>query len=87
LDNNDPSKTYSLRSLPGTFSVLWLVSLKDTGLQLIDFCLDAGGTGRKLNGGIAIEGSEVPKRVASVGNSPGLSSGSWKSTLPPDPKA
>jgi tetratricopeptide (TPR) repeat protein len=42
LDINDPAKKYSLRSLPGTFSGLHLVSLMYTGLQLIDPRSDAG---------------------------------------------
>ena len=42
LNINDSSKTYSLRSLPGTFSALQLVSLMYTGLQLIDPSIDAG---------------------------------------------
>jgi hypothetical protein len=42
LDINDPSKTYPLSSLPGTFSALRLVSFIYTGLQLIDPSLDAG---------------------------------------------
>jgi hypothetical protein len=41
-DTNDPSKTYPLSSLPGTFSALRLVSFMYTGLQLIDSSLDAG---------------------------------------------
>lgn len=42
LNINDTSKTYSLRSLPGTFSGLQLVSLMYTGMQLIDPSIDAG---------------------------------------------
>ena len=42
LDINDPAKKYSLRSLPGNFSGLHLVSLMYTGLQLIDPTADAG---------------------------------------------
>lgn len=42
LDINDPAKKYSLRSLPGNFSGLHLVSLMYTGLQLIDPRSDAG---------------------------------------------
>jgi len=42
LNINDSSKKYSLRSLPGSFSALQLVSLMYTGLQLIDPSLDAG---------------------------------------------
>ena len=42
LDINESSKKYSLRSLPGTFSALQLVSFMYTGLQLMDPSLDAG---------------------------------------------
>jgi hypothetical protein len=42
LDINDPAKKYSLRSLPGNFSGLHLVSLMYTGMQLIDPSSDAG---------------------------------------------
>jgi hypothetical protein len=42
LDINESSKKYSLRSLPGSFSALQLVSLMYTGLQLIGPSLDAG---------------------------------------------
>jgi hypothetical protein len=42
LDINDPAKKYSMRSLPGTFSGLHLVSLMYTGLQLLDPNADAG---------------------------------------------
>lgn len=42
FDINDSTKKYTLRSLPGTFSGLQLVSLMYTGLQLIDPSLDAG---------------------------------------------
>ena len=42
LDINESSNKYSLRSLPGSFSALQLVSLMYTGLQLIDPSLDTG---------------------------------------------
>jgi len=42
LDINDPAKKYSLRSLPGNFSGLHLVSLMYSGMQLIDPTSDAG---------------------------------------------
>lgn len=42
LDINDPAKRYSLRSLPGSFSGLHLVSLMYTGMQLIDPTAEAG---------------------------------------------
>ena len=42
LDINDPAKKYSLRSLPGSFSGLHLVSLMYTGMKLIDPTADAG---------------------------------------------
>lgn len=42
LDINDPAKKYTLRSLPGSFSGLQLVSLMYTGMQLIDPSADAG---------------------------------------------
>ena len=42
LDINDPAKTYSLRSLPGDYSGLHLVSLMYTGMKLIDPSADAG---------------------------------------------
>jgi tetratricopeptide (TPR) repeat protein len=42
LDINDPAKKYSLRSLPGSFSGLHLVSLMYAGMKLIDPTADAG---------------------------------------------
>jgi tetratricopeptide (TPR) repeat protein len=42
LDINDPGKRYSLRSLPGDYSGLHLVSLMYTGMKLIDPSADAG---------------------------------------------
>jgi tetratricopeptide (TPR) repeat protein len=42
LDINDASKKYSLRSLLGTFSGLYLVALMYSGMQLIDQSIDAG---------------------------------------------
>ena len=42
LDINDPAKKYNLRSLPGTFTGLQLVSLMYTGMKLIDPSADAG---------------------------------------------
>jgi hypothetical protein len=42
LDINDPAKRYSLRSLPGDYSGLHLVSLMYTGMKLIDPSADAG---------------------------------------------
>lgn len=42
LDINDPAKKYTLRSLPGSFSGLQLVSLMYTGIQIIDPNADAG---------------------------------------------
>jgi Flp pilus assembly protein TadD len=42
LDINNPSKKYTLRSLPGSFSGLQLVSLMYTGMKLIDPNADAG---------------------------------------------
>ncbi len=42
LDINDPAKKYTLRSLPGSFSGLQLVSLMYTGMKLIDPSADAG---------------------------------------------
>ncbi len=42
LDINDPAKKYTLRSLPGSFSGLQLVSLMYTGMQLVDPSVDAG---------------------------------------------
>lgn len=42
LDINNPAKKYSLRSLPGSFSGLQLVSLMYTGMKLIDPSADAG---------------------------------------------
>jgi tetratricopeptide (TPR) repeat protein len=42
LDINDPAKKYSLRSLPGSFSGLHLVSLMYTGMKLVDPSVDAG---------------------------------------------
>jgi tetratricopeptide (TPR) repeat protein len=42
LDINDPSKQYKLKSLPGTFTGLHLVSLMYTGMKLIDPNVDAG---------------------------------------------
>ena len=42
LDINDPAQKYTLRSLPGSFSGLQLVSLMYTGMKLIDPSADAG---------------------------------------------
>jgi tetratricopeptide (TPR) repeat protein len=42
LDINDPAKKYSLRSVPGQFSGLHLVSLMYTGIQLLTPGADAG---------------------------------------------
>jgi hypothetical protein len=42
LNINDSAKKYTLRSLPGSFSGLQLVSLMYTGMQLIDPSADAG---------------------------------------------
>jgi hypothetical protein len=42
LDINDPSKKYTLRSLPGQFTGLHLVSLLYTGMQWIAPNTDAG---------------------------------------------
>lgn len=42
LDINDPAKRYELRSLPGSFSGLQLVSLMYTGMKLVDPSVDAG---------------------------------------------
>lgn len=42
LDINDPTKKYTLRSLPGNFSGLQLVSLMYTGMKLVDPSVDAG---------------------------------------------
>jgi tetratricopeptide (TPR) repeat protein len=42
LDINDPGKRYSLKSLPGDFSGLHLVSLMYTGIQLMHPSEDAG---------------------------------------------
>lgn len=42
LDINDPAKKYTLRSLPGSFSGLQLVSLMYTGMKLFDPSVDAG---------------------------------------------
>jgi tetratricopeptide (TPR) repeat protein len=42
LDINDPARKYSLRSLPGSFSGLHLVSLMYAGMKLIDPTADAG---------------------------------------------
>lgn len=42
LDINDPGKKYTLRSLPGSFSGLHLVSLMYTGMKLVDPSVDAG---------------------------------------------
>jgi hypothetical protein len=42
LDINDPAQKYSLRSLPGNFSGLHLVSLIYTGMKRIDPTADAG---------------------------------------------
>lgn len=42
LDINNPAKKYTLRSLPGNFSGLHLVSLMYTGMQLIDPTAEAG---------------------------------------------
>jgi len=42
LDINDPAQKYTLRSLPGKYSGLHLVSLMYTGLRLIDPKADAG---------------------------------------------
>jgi tetratricopeptide (TPR) repeat protein len=42
LDINDPAQKYTLKSLPGQFSGLHLVSLMYTGLKQIDPSLDGG---------------------------------------------
>jgi tetratricopeptide (TPR) repeat protein len=42
LDINNPAKKYTLRSLPGSFSGLQLVSLMYTGMKIIDPTADAG---------------------------------------------
>ena len=42
LDINDPSKKYTLRSLPGDFTGLHLASLLYTGMQKIAPNTDAG---------------------------------------------
>jgi len=42
LDINDPGKKYTLRSLPGSFSGLQLVSLMYTGMQILEPGVDAG---------------------------------------------
>jgi hypothetical protein len=42
LDINDPTQKYSLKSLPGKFSGLQLVSYMYVGLKQMDPSLDAG---------------------------------------------
>jgi tetratricopeptide (TPR) repeat protein len=42
LDINDPAKKYTLKSMPGNFSGLYLVSLMYTGFRMIDPALDTG---------------------------------------------
>jgi tetratricopeptide (TPR) repeat protein len=42
LDINNPAKKYTLRSLPGSFSGLQLVSLMYTGMKLFDPSVDSG---------------------------------------------
>lgn len=42
LDINDPAKKYTLKSMPGNFSGLYLVSLMYTGFRIIDPTMDTG---------------------------------------------
>lgn len=42
LDINDSAKIYTLKSMPGNFSGLYLVSLMYTGFRMIDPTMDCG---------------------------------------------